>query len=230
MRVVVPRIRRVHIENYKSIARGTTDLGPFTALVGTNGSGKSNFIDALMFVQESLSGSLELAFKNRGGIGAVRRISGGHPTHIGIRIVLDLEDDIAADYAFRIAAKSTERFRIAQERCVVRRLMSGGTSFEIIDGTFAQAIPGIRPQVAPDRLGLFAASATEEFRPVYDFLTAMRFYSIVPSSLRELQDPDPGDSLKRDGSNAGAVLKRISEAENGAERYERFCRLLSRIV
>jgi predicted ATPase len=102
--------------------------------------------------------------------------------------------------------------------------------FEVRNGEFLRKIPGIRPKVSADRLALFAASATEEFRPVYDFLTSMRFYSVVPGRLRELQDPDPGDYLKRDGSNAAAVLKRLKEETNGSERYERVCRLLSKVV
>lgn len=227
---MIPRIRKVHIQNYKSIARASATLEPFTALVGPNGAGKSNFVDALAFVQESLSESIELAFKNRGGIGAVRRISGGHPTHVGIRLIMDLDDGLSADYAFEIAAKPTERFRVARERCVISRFMGDEVGFEIENGKFKKAIPGIRPQVAPDRLALFAASATDEFRPVYDFLTSMRFYSIVPSRLRELQDPDPGDSLKRDGSNAAAVLKRLKEESGGTDRYDRLCRLLSLVV
>jgi predicted ATPase len=65
---------------------------------------------------------------------------------------------------------------------------------------------------------------------VYDFLTSMRFYSIVPNRLREPQEPDSGDSLKRDGSNAAAVLKRLMAEAGGRERYERLCRLISRVV
>jgi predicted ATPase len=53
----------------------------------------------------------------------------------------------------------------------------------------------------------------------------MRIYSIVPSKLRELQTPDPGDLLKPDGSNAAAVLKRIQDAD--PDRYTRICSLLS---
>jgi hypothetical protein len=79
-------------------------------------------------------------------------------------------------------------------------------------------------------LALYAASATEEFRPVYDFLTAMRFYSVVPTRLRELQDPDPGLILKRDGSNAAAVLKHLTEDKAQGQRYERLCSLLSKAV
>lgn len=227
---MIPRVQQVQIRNYKSIAQIAVNLDRFTVLVGPNGAGKSNFIDALAFVQECLSESIELAFKNRGGIAAVRRISAGHPTHIGIRLVLNLGDHQFADYAFEIAAKPKEKFSVARERCVVEKLMGIRHAFEIEDGKFTTEIPGIRPKVAPDRLALFAASATEEFRPVYDFLTSMRFYSIVPVRLRELQEPDSGDFLKRDGSNAAAVLKRLQDEASGNGQYNRLCRLLSKVV
>lgn len=227
---MIPLVRRVFIRNYKSIGQAATTLEPLTALVGPNGAGKSNFVDSLAFVQECLSESIELAFKNRGGIAAVRRRSAGHPTHIGVRLIIELGDGHTADYAFEIAAKPTERFSIARERCVVQTFMGSEIAFEVRDGQFVREIQGIRPRVSPDRLALFAASATEEFRPVYDFLTSMRFYSVVPVRLRELQDADPGDLLKRDGSNAAAVLKRLVEDPNGRERYARICRLLSEVV
>ena len=227
---MIPLISRVDIWNYKSLAQVSVGLGPFCVFIGPNGSGKSNFIDALAFVHECLSGSVELAFKNRGGISSVRRKSAGHPTHIGIRLILDLGDNLCADYSFEIAARRIEQFSVARERCVVERLMGERHVFEIEDGKFKKEIPGIRPRVSPDRLALFAASATEEFRPVYDFLTAMRLYSIVPGTLRELQEPDSGEFLKPDGSNAAAVLKRIRDENQGDERYDRLCRLLSRVV
>lgn len=227
---MIPRIQQVQIRNYKSIAQVSVNLEPFTVFVGPNGSGKSNFIDALAFVQECLSESIELAFKNRGGIAAVRRSSAGHPTHISIRLALNLSGDLFADYAFEIAAKPKEKFSVARERCVVEKLMGVRHSFEIQNGKFTTEIPGIRPKMAPDRLALFAASATEEFRPVYDFLTSMRFYSIVPVRLRELQEPDPGEFLKRDGSNAAAVLKRLQDEASSNGQYNRLCRLLSKVV
>ncbi|MBI4479405.1 MAG: AAA family ATPase [Acidobacteria bacterium] len=227
---MIPLISRVYIKNYKSLAQVNVGLGTFCIFIGPNGSGKSNFIDALAFVHDCLSGSVELAFKNRGGISAVRRRSAGHPTHIGIRLILELGENLSADYAFEIAAKRTEQFSVARERCVVGKLFGERYEFEIEDGQFRKEIPGIRPRVSPDRLALFAASATEEFRPVYDFLTSVRLYSIVPVTLRELQEPDPGEFLKPDGSNAAAVLKRIRDENQGDDRYDRLCRLLSKVV
>jgi len=73
-------LTRVVVKNYKSIAACDVDLRPLTILVGPNGAGKSNFLDALRFVADGLRTSLDHAFRERGGIGEVRRRSGGHPT------------------------------------------------------------------------------------------------------------------------------------------------------
>lgn len=224
-------IKKVKIKHYKSIKQADVDLTPLTVLVGPNGAGKSNFIDALSFVTDCLVGGLELAFKTRGGIDAVRRKSGGHPTDIGIGLTLEFEKDALATYAFEIAAGKSGSFNIKRERCSVYRKNKPEARFEVEKGRFVEQIKGIAPKIEADRLALYAASAIPDFRSVYDFLQAMRFYSIVPNELRELQDPDPGNFLKRDGSNAAAVLKRIGEVsgQNG-EPYERVCRLLAKIV
>ena len=81
---VTPFLKRVVLKNYKSIAVSGVDLRALTFLVGPNGSGKSNFLDALRFTSDSLRSSLDNALRERGGIGEVRRRSGGHPTHFGI--------------------------------------------------------------------------------------------------------------------------------------------------
>lgn len=41
----------IRLKNFKSFADETVELSPFTLLVGANGSGKSNFLDAVRFLQ-----------------------------------------------------------------------------------------------------------------------------------------------------------------------------------
>jgi len=223
----------IQIRNYRNIAAAVVNLQPLTVLVGPNGAGKSNFVDALSFVADSLNHSISLAFANRGGITAVRRKSGGHPTHIGLRFHLDLADGGWADYAFDIAARPREAFSVARERCVVQPFMQSRHEFEVQNGQFRREVPGIRPRIEPDRLALTVLSATEEFRPVFDFLADIRRYNLRPERLRELQDPDPGEGavLLQDGSNAAAVLRRIREdSPRNGHVYERICRLLGQVV
>lgn len=74
-RVDGPYLRRVSIRNYESIDGCTLELGELVVLVGRNGSGKSNFLDALRFVSDSLNTSLDHAIRDRGGIDSVRRKS-----------------------------------------------------------------------------------------------------------------------------------------------------------
>jgi predicted ATPase len=214
-----PRITKVLIRNYKSIGEVAVDLPGFCAFIGPNASGKSNFLDSLAFVRDCLADSVEAAFRNRGGISAVRRKSAGHPTHIALRLIVDLGNGDAADYAFELAAKAGERFTVAKERCTVHRFMGESVTFSVQGGQFTQPIQGIRPRLAHDRLALFAAAAVEEFQPLYEFLTGIRVYSIFPHHIRELQEPDAGAFLKRDGSNAAAILRRLaSEDPEGLDR------------
>ena len=73
-------LNRLVLRNFRSIGQCDIALGPLTHLVGPNGAGKSNVVDALRFVTEALTGSLDQALNERGGISEVRRRSGGHPT------------------------------------------------------------------------------------------------------------------------------------------------------
>jgi predicted ATP-dependent endonuclease of OLD family len=179
---MLPHVYSVQIRNYKSLAEVDVRLGPLAVLVGPNGSGKSNFIDALAFVRQCLVDSIELAFKSRGGIAAVRRRSGGHPTHIGIRLGIRLDESRIAEYAFEIATESSERFRVAHERGLVSSSLGDWHRFEIRDGVFHQQIAGIRSQVASDRLALYAASATESHPSTATAATPSVNASTLPAS------------------------------------------------
>ena len=85
--VAVPFLKRVKIRNYKSIVNCDVELGAFTVLVGRNGSGKSNFLDALRLVVDALKSSLEEAIKSRGGIHEI--CTRGLPSPKGFAIELE---------------------------------------------------------------------------------------------------------------------------------------------
>src|SRR3990172_5535408 len=95
-----PFLRRVRIRNYKSIASCDVRLGRLTVLVGRNGSGKSNFLDALRFITDSLQTSLDHAIKSRGGVEAVRRGSTGHPHNLSIDVEMNLPEWRVGKYGF----------------------------------------------------------------------------------------------------------------------------------
>ena len=211
-------VTRIALRNYKSIAACDVQLAPLSFLVGPNGCGKSNFLDALRFVAEALRFSLDHALRDRGGIQEVRRRSGGHPNHFGIRLDLQLPRAVGW-YAFRVAAKPGGRYGVQREECFVLGAESHG-SYKVADGKVVASTILNPPACASDRLYLVNMSGLDVFRPLYDALSGMGFYNLNPEAIRDLQSPDPGQLLKRDGSNLASVLSNLdSDRKKDVEEY-----------
>ena len=227
----VPFVARVTLRNYRSIEQCDVRLRPLTLLVGRNGAGKSNFLDALRFVTDALQHSLQQAFNSRGGIAAVRRKSTGHPRNFAMRFELALAAGQTAVYRFAVAARRLGGFVVRREEAVIKEL--GGdvlASYHIVrtgkgedlKTTFSATVsPAPAPQ--SDRLYLPIISGFPAFRELYDGLTAMGFYNLNPEKMRELQTPEHGELLVRDGRNLPSVIARLQQDEPAAlERIEAY--------
>lgn len=198
-------LTRVVLRNYKSIGQCDVRLGPLTFLVGSNGSGKSNFLDALHFVRDALANSLDNALNERGGLNEVRRRSNGHPTHFGIRLEFALPDGTAGHYAFHVGSASGSGYEVQREECVLQG-RGKGPFFEVERGLVQSTSEAVFPATAPDRLALVSASGLPVFRPVFDALTGMGFYNLNPKVMRDMQKPQDGRLLKPVGENLVSVI------------------------
>lgn len=222
-------LRRVVLSNYKSIKECSVRLGPLTFLVGQNGAGKSNFLDAIRLVTDALTTSLEHALRHRGGINEVRRRSSGHPTHFGMRLEWRLRDGSEGVYGFRIGALKKGAFEVQQEECrVFRKDDIREKSYKVENGSVKGFPEVVAPPASSDRLYLVTAAGLPAFRPIYDALSHMGFYNLNPDEIRELQPPDPGEVLKRDGSNLASVLGFIEKED--PETHKRVLRFLSKVM
>jgi predicted ATPase len=198
-------LTRVQLRNYKSIGSCNVPLQPLTYLVGANGSGKSNFLDALHFVRDALAGSLGNALNERGGLAEVRRRSSGHPTHFGMRLEFVLKDGRRGHYAFSIGALSERAYEVQTEECVIDGI-GKGPFYQVERGQLKRSSETAFPALTSDRLALVAVSGLAVFRPVFDALTAMGFYNLNPKLMRELQKPQDGRLLKPVGENIASVI------------------------
>jgi predicted ATPase len=224
-----PLLRRVAIENFKSISKCRVDLAPLTVLVGRNGSGKSNFLDALKFVVDALQTSLDHAIRSRGGIDDVRRRSTGHPRNFGIRLELLLPNLHRADFTFEIAARSGGSFAVKNEEInVIAPNGSVTANYRREERRVSSESHATMPPVLDDRLFLVNAAGLPEFRSAYDALVAMGFYNLDPEAMREPQAPDAGELLHHDGSNIASVVARLSAHPSSA--LTRISEYLGKIV
>jgi predicted ATPase len=222
-------LTRVALKNYKSIAACDVQFRPLTFLVGPNGAGKSNFLDALRFVTDSLRSSVEHALRDRGGINDVRRRSGGHPNHFGLRLFFSLPSGEVGHYAFRIGARPQGGFEVQDEECKIHSAEALGTihHFRIKSGDVVESSQQ-GPAASIDRLYLVSASGLPAFRPIYEALSRMGFYSLNPERIRDLQSPDAGQLLARDGSNITSVLAQLKK--HNPSRKQRIEEYLSKVV
>ncbi|MFA6470452.1 MAG: AAA family ATPase [Candidatus Latescibacterota bacterium] len=222
-------LSRIVLRNYKSISACSVRLGPLTFLVGPNGAGKSNFLDALRLIAESLNTSLEHALRERGGINEVRRRSSGHPTNFGIRLEFRISENITGWFAFSVGAMKKGGFEVQEEGChVVGPELNNHSFYRIQEGNLIESSEKVMPPVANDRLYLVAAAGIPKFREVYNTLSHMGFYNLNPDSIRELQPPDTGFLLRRDGENIASVLNLMEKEDK--ETYNKVMEFLSKVV
>ncbi len=217
-------ITRVILKNYKSIAACDVQLQPLTFLVGRNGAGKSNFLDALRFVADALNSSLDHAVRARGGINDVCKRSDRPitaPDHFSIRLEFVLPDGSTGYYSFQIQTRLT-RYVVQTEECKFQNKnpTTADTYFNVVNGNVTDTSVKVAPAAARDRLYLVNASGLPEFRPIYDAFSRMGFYNLNPDIIRDLQDPDSGDMLVQDGSNLTSIFNELpSEVKRDIQEY-----------
>lgn len=223
-------LTHVNIRYFKSISACSVPLSDLTVFVGPNGVGKSNFVDALSFVADAMNSTVDYAIRQRGGIAAVRKRSGGHPTHFAISLGLSLPSGSNANYSFQVAAKKDGAFIIQREMAQVELNAMNFVSFAYENGVNVQSSTeiGAPPRISEDRLALQLMSSYAPFREVADFLAGMRFYNIHPQDFRYPQPHDYSDSLQRTGKNIASAIKILEESDK--LNFERVKEYISRLV
>ncbi len=218
-------MKRVVISRYRSIESCDVRLEPLTFLVGLNGAGKSNFIDALRFCRDGLRAPLPQAFANRASnLQTLSHFDSSGSLGFGMR--LELSSPFLSPpvhYSLRLGPQSPRGFEVVSEECVVGRVPDSartglpgnvdGVAFWGGGNVLWQISPGQPPNSSsrsPDRLYLPTASGIAQFREVYDALLNMEFYNPDPEVMKvNLDTAGPADVLEPDGANIASVFERI---------------------
>jgi len=219
-----PLVTRLVLRNYKSVKACDVSLPRLAFLVGPNGAGKSNVLDSLRFVADALRTTLDHALRDRGGIKEVRRSSTGHPTHVGVRLEFRLSSTQRGCFAFDLGARRSGAYAVQREECeIIDDEHRSRHAYVVEDGVVESSTLEPTPAAAADRLYLVSVSGAPGFRRTYEALSNMGFYNLNPAAIRELQPPDPGHLLARDGSNIASVLESLtSERPEVKARVEEY--------
>lgn len=210
-------MRRVRVKNFKSIAGCDVTLGPVNVLVGRNGSGKSNFLEALDFLIATIGRSLDDALQARGGFASAVHRGAADSDGPGVRVWLNLQDGSEADYGFELGAVDQTVY-VRRERLEVRRDGQVTAHFDIVrdsEEVNVQISRDPAPLPRPDRLYLEAATSFAEFRPVLAGIESLAFYDPAPNAVRKLQPSALSEDLDPDAGNLAAIVGRL-ERKNPA--------------
>jgi predicted ATPase len=212
------RLRPIRFEarNYKSLADVVLPLRGLTILVGRNGSGKSNVVDALRFISDALRVNLDHALRERGGVEEVRRRASRRPPNF--RLSLRLEP--SAYYEFEIAPVWGRGYEVLREEARV-----DNHYYKVESGSISEASRSFSAKPSSQDLFLRSLTAEPGFGELYAALVGIATYNPNPAAIRELQDPDPYPLLRRDGRNLPSILAQLSK-----DRRERVQTYLETLV
>jgi predicted ATPase len=226
-----PVIKKLMLKRFRSIPGEEVTFDNPTFLVGRNGSGKSNLADAFAFLAESMISPLQAVLDRRGGIAVVRNRTSvkSYPPNLGLGVIFGQLNGVVREgrYAFEIKAEKNYGYKVVREQCVVR-LGDERVWFDRDSRTFRSNVKGLKPSLEPVSLGLPVVGGESRFAPVLRTLAGMRVYSIQPAQLREMQDPDSGQSLRSDGRNTASVLQEIER--HSADDLQRIEEILTTII
>ena len=205
-----PFISRVVINNYKSIADCDVRLGALQFLVGRNGAGKSNFLDALAFVRDVLElNSLKKAMTPRMQGNAFHRNGKNIALNFGMDIKFNLPNGASGEFAFQIDYAEDD-YRVTKESCRIET-DDETHEYQTQDGKLQSDDPKSFPPVRSDRFYLQNMSAYDAFEPVCEAFEKMEVYNFIPQNILEADKTEPNTPLMSDGRNIAQVISELPD-------------------
>lgn len=236
-RALIPRagydsgvmLRSLQLVDFKSFRDSRISFGPFTLLVGTNASGKSNVQDALRFLHGSAQGFTVAEVMDekwgpgglllwRGIRGGAREITRGGLEHFELIVETGFPQREQYKYeiivGFREAAKALEVLHetlTVGDQFVFRQAGAQGDRAVLFPGSLkARVYSAGRPaltRIAED--DDVEKRRREESRLFVDTLKSIRFLDLVPDAMR--LPSTPGEQVLGDrGENLSTVLQNLT--------------------
>lgn len=226
--------RRIEARNYRCLKDVSIELNPFEVLVGANASGKSTFLDVIVFLSDFLSQDLSKAVERR-TTNFHDLVWGRQETSFTLAVTVRIPTEVRAllslDFAelyysltVRLDAES-ESFHVDMERAKFVAPM--GLDKQIIDRTGAQvAFRSETTNQTFDRSRPFGISSSLNAIPMdsefpacawlREFLREqVRVVELNPKSLQSPSPPGRGNGSRIDGSTLARLITILRSGHPG---------------
>lgn len=235
------RIRRLTLKGFRSVRAEAVSLANPLFLVGANGAGKSNLVDALRFLSECAASPLAAVVERRGGLPALlyRRpvellapagvlqetargsygVDDQNVGSFGLRIDFALESGgtgLSGGYAFEAGQSQGAELSVWREQCRVVSPEGVDFWFDRTAGAWCSNAPGVQPVLSRAGLALPVVGGTRAFEPVALLLAHLQVLSVQPQLMRARRTATASGRLSGDAGNTAQVLLDLARRDPAA--------------
>lgn len=246
------RLISIQIKHFKSLGSVEIDFqSKPLLLVGQNASGKSNIIDAVRFLRDSVRDGLDHAISIRGGIDVLRQHSPTKPYKISFHVEFQQDTegvDELATYDLKIETVGSGKYRVENEEAhwheedfifpddddggggpeevfVKRKFIRNANGHLTVDGEL-QKHPVQSDEISLGVRTLYGSLA----QPITSSLSNLRFSSMYPNTLRNPSRPETDRFLKENGENWASVLKSMKRTDRGRKSLSRIIEMMKLVL
>ena len=218
-------LRKVKIENYKSVVNQTFELGRFNVVIGANGCGKSNLLEAIAMAGLSSSGALlPEMFENRGIRLSDNRFMRSafedvDKEFISVKVETSDGDESVYRIHYNAEQKPAQWEDVVEEetKILLSSIQENGSQFKVKD--FKNFVEKMSKKLDEDNtlnVNLFEKDnhSLVLARSRVNGLKNFTIYSLEETELRSL-DQMPSTKLGRTGKGLLPYLKDLSKTEDG---------------
>ena len=220
-------LKKVKIENYKSVVNQTLDLGMFNVIIGANGCGKSNLLEAIAMAGLSSSGALlPEMFESRGIRLSDNRFMRSAFEDVDKEfIVVKVETTDGDESIYRIhyntKQKPAQWEDVVEEetKLLLSTIKDNGSQFKVKDlKTYLEKLTKRLDDENALNVNLFEKDnhSLVLARSRVNGLKNFTIYSLEETELRSL-DTMPSTKLGRTGKGLLPYLKELSKTRAGIE-------------
>ncbi len=237
------------VRNYKSLRDVSVRLGPLNVLVGPNASGKSNLLDVIQFLGDSVREDLGPALEKRGDLARVYfrgETKGPLRIHVKANVTSHSHKDAPDEYTLSITgmlkydpkiggvafARRNEQFTFKRFKGRGRRITIDGAKVLMIETQGERTTKRSGPSLRRDSLGLSTlprlspSQGGNEVRKVAELFSTFRVFDVDTRAARQPSAVASNPTLQADASNLAAFLRYLSQDEESFERLQEDARAI----